>query len=314
MKLRPRHAVLGRMPPLRVATPILDIAFEIGGPDDGPSVILLHGWPDDVRAFDFIAPALHDAGLRTFAPWLRGFGPTRFLSSQTMRSGQIAAMAQDVIEFADALKLERFAIVGHDWGARIAYLLASVAPDRVRQIAALSVGWQPGEFVTPPFEQARLFWYQWFMATERGAEIVRRNGKAFARFQWETWGPPGWFNDDAFDATASSFENPDWAEITLHSYRVRWGEAKPDPRYAELEQRQKAARTISVPTLMIQGGDDRCVLPSSSDGKDKFFTGPYRRCVLDGIGHFPTREAPEKVAELLLEFLQVAAGEPRERP
>ena len=296
------------MLPLHVATPILDIAYESGGPDDGPCVILLHGWPDDVRTFDLVAPALQDAGLRTFAPWLRGFGPTRFISAETARSGQIAAMAQDVLEFADALEFKRFAVVGHDWGARIAYLLASVFPERVSRIAALSVGWQPGEFVTPPLEQARLFWYQWFMATGQGAESVRRDGKAFARFQWETWSPPGWFADDAFNATASSFENPDWSEITLHSYRVRWGEAKPDPRYAELERRQKAARNISVPTLMIQGDHDRCVLPSSSQGKEKHFTGSYRRCVLDGIGHFPTREASREVAKLLVEFLKVEAN------
>ena len=314
MQQRPRRTPSSHMPPLRVATPILDVAYETGGPDGGPPVILLHGWPDDVRAFDLVAPALHDSGLKTFAPWLRGFGPTQFLSAETARSGQIAAMAQDVLEFADALKLKRFSIVGHDWGARIAYLVASVVPERVSRIAALSVGWQPGELVTPALEQAQAFWYQWFMATKRGAETVRRDGKAFARFQWETWSPPGWFDDAVFDAAASSFENPDWSEITLHSYRVRWGEAETDPRYAELEQRQKAARTISVPTLMIQGGDDRCVLPSSSQGKEKYFTGPYRRCVLDGIGHFPTREAPEKVAELLVEFLKVEVGESGREP
>jgi pimeloyl-ACP methyl ester carboxylesterase len=286
-----------------VTTPLLDIAYETGGPAAGRPVLLLHGWPDDVRTFDRIAPALHAAGFRTFAPWLRGFGATRFLSDATMRSGQIAAMAQDALDFADALDCPRVLIVGHDWGARIAYLLASIMPQRVMGIAALSVGWQPGELQTPALNQAQAFWYQWFLATKRGAEAVRQDGKAFARYQWETWSPAGWFDDAAFEATADSFSNPDWAEITIHSYRVRWGQADPDPLYVDLEARAKAARAIGTPTLMIQGGDDRCVLPSSSEGKNTHFAGPYRRIVLDGVGHFPTREAPGAVVEQLVPFL-----------
>ncbi len=283
-------------------TDLLDIAYEFGGPGDGPPVLLLHGWPDDVRSYDRIAPVLQAAGLRTIAPWLRGFGATRFLSAETMRSGQIAALAQDALDLADALKLDRFAIVGHDWGARIAYLLAATVPDRVTRIAALSVAWQPGELTTPDFDQARHYWYQWFLATERGAAAIRHDGKGFARFQWETWGPPNWFTDADFEATAASFENPDWPEITLHSYRVRWGEAEPDPRYRALEEQATRAQTISVPTLMIQGGADQCLLPVSSEGKERYFSGSYRRHVLKGVGHFPTREAPQEVNRQLLDF------------
>lgn len=285
-------------------TPLLDIAYETDGPSDGPPLLLLHGWPDDVHAFDQIAPALQAAGYRTFAPYLRGFGPTRFLSPATMRSGQIAAMAQDALDLADHLKLDRFAIVGHDWGARIAYLLASVAPARVTQIAALSVGWQSGGLATPDLNQAQRYWYQWFMATERGAETVRTNGKAFARYQWETWGPQNWFADADFETTAQSFANPDWPEITLHSYRVRWGEAAPDPRYVALEQKALEAKAIAVPTLMIQGGADNCTLPQSTENKEAHFKAPYHRHVLPGIGHFPPREAPGTVVELLFDFLE----------
>jgi pimeloyl-ACP methyl ester carboxylesterase len=294
----------------RAETSLLEIAYEAGGPAAGPPVLLIHGWPDDVRTFDAVAPALQAAGFRTLAPWLRGFGATRFLAEETPRSGQIAAMAEDMLEFADVLGLGRFAIVGHDWGARIAYFLASLLPERIERIAALSVGWEPGGFATPGFQQARAFWYQWFMATERGAAVVREKGRDFARFQWESWSPPGnpnpWFDEAAFAATAAAFDNPDWAQITLHAYRVRWGEAVPDPRYAALEARQKEVRAIAVPTLMIQGGDDRCVVPAATEGKERHFAGPYRRAVLGGIGHFPTREAPQEVAELLLEFLAEA--------
>jgi pimeloyl-ACP methyl ester carboxylesterase len=289
---------------LHAMTPLLDVAYEPGGPPDGWPVLLLHGWPDDVRTYDGVAPRLHEAGFRTIAPWLRGFGATTFRSPETMRSGQIAGMAQDALDLADALGIERFAIVGHDWGARIAYLLASTTPSRVTQMAALSLGWTPGELATPSFEQASRFWYQWFMATGRGAAAVREDGRAFARFMWDSWGPSGWFDEATFERTAHAFDNPDWATVTLHSYRVRWGQADPDPRYDDLERRSKAARTIGVPTLVIHGTDDRCVLVESSADKDRHFTRSYRRELLEGVGHFPTREAPQAVASLLTAFLQ----------
>jgi pimeloyl-ACP methyl ester carboxylesterase len=257
-----------------------------------------------VRTYDAVAPALQASGFRTIAPWLRGFGPTSFLSAGTMRSGEMVAMTQDVLDLADALSLKTFAVVGHDWGARIAYVLGAVYPERVTRICAMSVGWQPGELATPGLEQARKYWYQWFMATDRGGEAVRKDGKAFAHVQWETWAPEGWFKDAEFEVTARSFENPDWPAITVHSYRVRWGEADKDPRYRELDRRAMSAQTISVPTLMIQGGSDGVTLPSTTDGKEKYFTGGYRRHVLEGVGHFPTREAPDAVNKLVIDFLK----------
>ncbi len=283
-------------------TPLLRVAYLVDGPAGGPPALLLHGWPDDPHTFDRIAPTLQRLGYRTFAPWLRGFGATRFVSERTPRSGQIAALTQDTLDFADALGLDRFAVVGHDWGARVAYFLSAVAPQRIVRCAALSVGWEPGALATPSFEQSRAFWYQWFMTTERGAAMVRARGREFARFQWDTWSPPGWFDDATFDAVATSFDNPDWADVTLHSYRVRWQEADPDPHYAELERAYAAARSISVPTLMLQGGDDRCVLAAGSAGKESNFSGSYSRHVLDGVGHFPTREAPAAVGALLSPF------------
>ncbi len=284
-------------------TAVLRIACKVGGPADGRPVLLLHGWPDDPGTWDAIAPALHGVGYRTFAPWLRGFGPTCFLSDRTPRSGEIAAMAQDALDLADALGLARFAVVGHDWGARIAYLLAATQPQRITRCAALSLGWQPGRLATPGFEQARAFWYQWFMATERGAQVLRTQGKAFARQMWDTWSPAGWFDDTSFDAVARSFENPDWADVTLHSYRARWEGAEPDPAHAALASKALEVRQIQVPTLMLQGGDDRCILPLSSEGREAHFGGGYERRVLEGVGHFPTREAPQRVAEWLAGFL-----------
>ena len=285
-------------------TPILRIAYEDGGPKDGPPVLLLHGWPDDPRTYDAVVPALQAAGFRTIVPYLRGFGATSFLSDTTPRSGEMVAMAQDAVDLADALALKTFAVVGHDWGARIAYVLAATFPECVTRIAALSVGWAPGELSTPSLEQVRKYWYQWFMATKRGKETVRRDPKSFARIQWETWAPQGWFSEEEFAATAKSFENPDWPDITLHSYTVRWGEAAKDPRHGDLDRRAMATRSMSVPTLMIQGGADGVTLAATTDGKDKYFTGGYRRVVLDGVGHFPTREAPDAVNKLLLAVLK----------
>jgi len=284
-------------------TASLRMGFVAGGPADGIPVLLLHGWPDDASTWDAIAPALHEAGFRTIAPWLRGFGPTRFRSDTTMRSGEIAAMAQDVLDLADALGLGRFAVVGHDWGARIAYLLAATHPQRLTHCAALSLGWSPGKLATPGFEQATAFWYQWFLGTDRGAETLRTQGKAFARQMWDTWSPSGWFDDATFAAVARSFENPDWAEVTLHSYRVRWEGAAKDPAHAALSKQALETRQIHVPTLTIQGGDDRCVLPFTSEGKEAHFGAFYERLVLDGVGHFPTREAPQRVSGQLCMFL-----------
>jgi pimeloyl-ACP methyl ester carboxylesterase len=287
-----------------VTTPTLRIAYETAGPSDGTPVLLLHGWPDDVRTYDRVVPVLQAAGFRTIAPYLRGFGETSFLSKDTMRSGEIVAMAQDAIDLADALKLGKFAVIGHDWGARVAYVLAIVVPQRVTQMVTIAVGWQPGELPTPSLKQAQAYWYQWFMTTKRGRQTVRSNGKAFARMQWENWSPPGWFNDPVFERTAKSFENPDWSDITWHSYSVRWGEADKDRRYAELDGRVDAAQSIAVSTLMIQGGSDAVTLPESTEGKDKYFTGGYARHVIAGVGHFPTREAPEAVNKLVMEFLR----------
>jgi len=282
-------------------TDLLDIAYEIGGPDDGPALILLHGWPDDIRAWHKVAPRLHEAGFRTITPYLRGCGPTQFLSETTIRDGRGVALAQDVIDLADGLGLKHFGVVGHDWGARAAYFLASLFPDRVSWIAALALPYQPnGTFTVPPFAQARRFWYQWFMCVEGGAEAVRRDPKSFARIQWDTWSPPGWFEEDDFDETARSFENPDWVAITLHGYRSRYLREVSDPRYDTLQDRLRTMDRITVPTLIIQGAVDACNPPELSEGQERYFAAGYSRLVLDNTGHFPSREAPDRTATAIV--------------
>jgi pimeloyl-ACP methyl ester carboxylesterase len=292
------------MPPVEhVQTELLDIAFEREGPDGGPPVVLLHGWPDDVRTWDRLRPALHELGFQTIAPYLRGYGPTRFRSAEAMRSGQLSALGQDLLDFADALGLAQFTAIGHDWGARAAYIAAALAPERVARCVALSVGWGTNDPDQPlSLRQARNYWYHWYFMLERGARLLREQRRALARFIWETWGPPGWFSEAEFEATAGSLDNPDWAEVCLHSYRHRWGLVEGDPRYAELEARLRPAPVIRVPTLVVHGGADPANDPSTSEGREQLFAGPYQRVVLDGVGHFPSREAPEAVARALRDF------------
>jgi pimeloyl-ACP methyl ester carboxylesterase len=283
---------------------VLDIALERAGPEQGMPIILLHGWPDDVRTWDKVLPVLHAAGFSTFAPYLRGFGPTRFRAPQTKRSGQLSALAQDTLDLADALGLSRFAVVGHDWGARAAYIAAAIAPERVTHCVALSVGWgtnDPNQDLALP--QARNYWYHWYMALERGARLVRQDGHGLARFVWETWGPPGWFTDAEFETTAESFTNTDWADVVLHSYRHRWGLADGDPAYAHLEAKLNPAPVIAVPTLVVHGGADACNDPMTSAHREPFFSARYRRVVLDGVGHFPSREAPGAVGDAVADFI-----------
>jgi pimeloyl-ACP methyl ester carboxylesterase len=287
-----------------VATPLLDIAYEDRGPSNGPCVLLLHGWPDDIRTWDHIAPALNAAGFRTIAPYLRGFGPTRFRSPDTSRSGQLAALASDILDFADALGIDRFAVVGHDWGARAAYILACTSPERVTACVAISVGWgtnDPEQSLT--LHQTQNYWYHWLMALPRGAALIRGDRRRFTRYIWDIWNP-GWpVPDDVFERTAAAFDNPDWAEVTLHSYQVRWGHADPDPRYVPLEARLSSDPVISVPTLTLHGDNDPCNDPSTSENKESLFKGYYRRTALAGLGHFPQRERPEMVLDEVLPFL-----------
>ncbi len=286
-----------------VRTDELEIAYRDDGPRDGPALLLLHGWPDDATTWDRIIPALNGAGLRTVTPFLRGFGPTRLLSATGPRTADTGILALDAMALLDALGIDRFSVAGHDWGSNIAEALAAGWPDRVLRIAMLSSPSRLGDAPTPDFAQARRYWYHWFQATERGAEAVRRDPHGFARAMWTDWSPSGWFDDDTFRQVAVSFDNPDWVAVTLHSYRARWGEAEPDPRGAWLENRVRHTERFAVPTVFFEGEADGVTPPAMSENMANKFSGPFRRVTLPGIGHFPTREAPDAIAHGLIAHL-----------
>lgn len=279
-----------------VRTPVLEVAYEDNGRVDGAPIILLHGWPDSVRTWDAVIPDLAKAGYRCLAPSLRGFGATRFLEQTTRRSGQATALAQDAIDFADALGIERFVLVGHDWGAFAAYLVAANWPQRVKHLVALSVGYginNPNQIVAT--RQARYFWYQWFFHTQQGQLALEHDRRRLCRFLWETWMPAWPFNERAFDEAAVAWDNPDWIAVTLHYYRHRWGNVLGDPRYDELEVSRLLPPKITVPTRVLHGADDGCLLPETSADREALFASSYERTVLPRVGHFPQREQPRAV-------------------
>jgi len=285
-----------------VRTPSLEIAYEESGPAEGPAVVLLHGFPDDVRAYDGVAPPLAAAGWRVLVPYLRGYGPTRFLDPQTPRSGQQAALGRDLKDFLDALDLERASLAGYDWGGRAACIVAALWPERVA--ALVSIGGyniqniaRSGEPAAPDREYR--LWYQWYFHTERGRAGLAANRRPLCRLLWELWSPNWRFDDATFERTAASFDNPDFVEVVIQSYRHRFGLAPGDPSLEAIEDRLAAQPPITVPTIVLHGACDGVSLRQSSEAHARFFTGPYQRRVISVAGHFLPQEAPAAVVDAL---------------
>ena len=288
----------------------LSIAYHDDGPHDGSVVLLLHGWPDDASTWDEVKPALNRAGLRTITPLLRGFGQTRFASREAPRTGNSGIHAIDQIALMDALGIERFSVAGHDWGSNIAEALAVGWPERVERIAMLATPPRLGGMPTPPFWHAQLQWYHWFMATARGAEAIEHDRRGFAERHWRNWGPPGWFDEATFARVAKAWDNPDWIEVTLHSYRSRWDEVEPDPRSRWLEDKVKETKALSLPAVYIQGGVDGVNPPAAATTVPGKFSGLFAFVQVHGAGHFVQRERPDAVADALVALF---TGRPLDR-
>jgi pimeloyl-ACP methyl ester carboxylesterase len=288
----------------QIAAGDLDVGYVDAGPADGEPVLLLHGWPYDIHAYDDVTRLLTAAGYRVVVPFARGYGSTRFLSETTPRNGEQAALAADVIAFMDALQIEDAIIGGFDWGARTAGVVAALWPERVRGLVPVSgylIGSQDANRAPLAPESEHSWWYQFYFATERGELGYRQNTRAFARLIWQTASPAWAFDDETFDRTAASFDNPDHVAIVIHNYRWRIGVADGEERYADLETRLAEGLTISVPTITLEGDANGAPHPDPSAYRSKF-TGPYEhRTVGGGIGHDLPQEAPEAFAQAVID-------------
>ena len=297
------------MPPVlkRVPTKVLEIAYEESGPPDGIPVLLMHGWPYDPRTYDDVVPQLVAAGCRTIVPYLRGFGPTRFLSADTPRSGQQAALGHDLKELMDALGVERAALVGYDWGGRAACIAAALWPERVRCLVTGN-GYNIQDIarsdVPAAPEQEHRFWYQYYFHAERGRAGLAANRREFCRLIWRLWSPNWKFDDATFERSAASFDNPDFVDVTIQSYRHRFKQAAGDPALEPTEQRLAAQPTIVVPTISLNGEANGVGPPERSAGHARFFTGPYQRKVIPIAGHNLPQEVPDVVSEATLELIR----------
>jgi pimeloyl-ACP methyl ester carboxylesterase len=285
----------------------LDVAYEeSGSPEDTP-VLLLHGWPFDPRCYDEVVPLLAAAGCRVIVPYLRGVGPTRFLSADTMRSGQQAVLGNDLRELMDALRVERAVVAGYDWGGRAACIVSALWPERVRGLVTGN-GYNLQDIaasVNPvaPAQEHR-FWYQYYFHTPRGRAGLEQNRRAFCRLLWQLWSPTWKFDDATFERSAVSFDNPDFVAVTIQSYRHRYGYAAGDPAPEAIERRLTGQPKISVPTIALQGEVDGVQGPQSTEKHGVHFTGPYQRRVLPNVGHNPPQEAPKAFADAVLELVR----------
>ena len=291
----------------RIRTSVLDVAYEESGAADGRPVFLMHGWPYDPRCYDAVIEPLCAAGARVIVPYLRSFGPTRFLDQRTPRSGQQAALGNDLRELMDALSIDRAMLAGYDWGGRAACIVAALWPERVRGLVTVNsynIQNIPGAGKPAAATQELRLWYQWYFQMERGRAGIEANRREFCRLLWRLWSPHWSFDDATFARSAASFDNPDFVAVTIQSYRHRYGNAAGDPTLEEIEQRLAPQPKITVPTIALQGEADGVHPPESSAHHAAFFTGPYERRVLPRIGHNPPQEDPQTFSAAVLQVMQ----------
>ena len=283
---------------------VLNVGYVDAGPADGQVVLLLHGWPYDIHSYVDVVPLLTAAGWRVIVPYLRGYGTTCFLSGETLRNGEQAALAVDTIALLDALGIERAAVAGFDWVARTADIVAALWPERVSGLVSVSgylIGSQAAGKLPLPPEAELQWWYQYYFATERGRTGYEKYRREFAKLIWRTASPKWDFDDATFERSAASFDNPDHVGIVIHNYRWRLGLADSEAEYAELEQRLAEGPTIAVPTITLEGDANGAPHPEPNAYAAKFSGSYTHRTIEGGIGHNLPQEAPEAFADAILE-------------
>ena len=290
-----------------ILTNQLSIGYEDHGDLAGFPVILLHGFPYDIRSWDQVIPSLVSSGKRVLVPYLRGYGPTRFRFPDTPRKAQQSAIAQDVVDFAEALGVKQFALAGFDWGNRAACIVAILYPNLVKALVAIG-GYAVQDTINkevpgPAASEAKL-WYQWYFNTEQGRVGLERNRRDLIRYLWETWSPAWKYTDEVFEMSAPSFDNPDFVEITLHSYRHRHMNASGEDRFIEVERELSKGPAIHVPAIVLRGADSGLWNPSGNTGNDQEkFNRLIARRIVAGAGHDLPVQRPDEVSLALLELL-----------
>ena len=279
-------------------TPFVDIEYESHGSTGHLPVILMHGFPDSVRTWDSVIHLLKSEPLHFFVPHLRGFGSTHVKASEAV-SGQLAALAQDVLDFADTLGLDRFLLVGHDWSARAAYAVATLAPQRLVNLVALSTPYLMFQGKQESPSQVHAYWYQWYFNTERGREAFEGDPIPFCEYLWRVWSPEWKYTAEELQSAKSAWNNPQFVDVVISYYRHRYGNAPGAPAYAPQQSRLDPLPPIQVRTLFGCGLADAVNLPASSEGQELWFPQGFRRIEFPGVGHFPQREASEQVARLI---------------
>jgi pimeloyl-ACP methyl ester carboxylesterase len=283
---------------------VLSVGYAEDGPANGPAVLLLHGWPYDIYSYAEVTPLLAQAGYRVIVPYLRGFGATRFLSDETARNGQQAALAVDALALLDALQIERAIVAGFDWGGRSANILAALWPHRCTRLVAVSgylIGSQAANRVPLPPEAELAWWYQYYFATERGRAGYENYRRDFNRLIWKLASPQWNFDDATFARTAASFDNPDHVSIVIHNYRWRLGLAEGEVRYDELERRLAEGPVITTPTITLEGDANGAPHPDRSAYRSKFVGKYEHRLIAGGVGHNLPQEAPQAFAQAVID-------------
>ena len=283
---------------------VLSVGYAEAGPADGRPVILLHGWPYDIHSYVDVAPLLASAGYRVIVPYLRGYGTTRFRSSETVRNGQPSVVAVDIVALMDALKIENAVIGGFDWGARTANIIAALWPERCKAMVSVSgylIGSQESGKIPLPPKAEYEWWYQYYFATERGRAGYDKYRHDFAKLIWQLASPKWHFDDATFDRSAASFDNPDHVDIAIHNYRWRLGLAQGEPKYDDLEKRLAEGPDITVPTITLEGDANGAPHPDPGSYAKKF-SGKYsHKAIKSGIGHNLPQEAPQEFATAVVD-------------
>ena len=283
---------------------VLNVGYAEVGPAGGPAAVLLHGWPYDIHSFVDVAPLLAARGYRVIVPYLRGYGSTAFLSGETLRNGQQAVVAADIIGLMDALKIETAVLAGFDWGARTADVIAALWPERCKALVSVSgylIGSQEANKAPLPPRAELAWWYQYYFASERGRAGYGEYRRDFNKLIWQIASPKWAFDDATFERTAASFDNPDHVAVVIHNYRWRLGLAEGEPKYDELEKRLAEGPAITVPTITLEGDANGAPHPDAASYRKKF-SGTYaHRIISGGVGHNLPQEAPQAFAEAVIE-------------